>query len=182
MSTDNFDALFEAASNATLPTGGSFAKVDVEGEFKCKILEASYGKNQAGTAMRGFVKVEVVESLGTTEDRAGARTNLYINVGAKTEHTQINIAPWIKTLLDLGVSAEKIKDDATDFLDIIQNITTILTKQLKQGKDVYIYLRTKNDGKGGLYKNVGAWSAYVPAGGTSAPASAEKSEKDPFAE
>lgn len=176
---ENFDALFAAATEAKLPTGGSFAKIDLEGEFKVKVLEASYGKNQTGTGMRGFVKVEVVESLGTTEDRATARTNLYVNVGAKAEHTQINIAPWIKCLMDLGVSAEKIKDDAADFSDIIQNITTILTKQLKLGKEVFVYLRTKNDGKGGLYKNVGAWSAYVPAGGTSAPAS---TEKDPFAD
>jgi hypothetical protein len=183
MSTDNFEALFEAAiANTGLPTG-NYLKVDIEGEFKIKVLEASYGKNQTGTGMRGYVKVEVVESLGTTEDRATAKTNLYINVGTKPEHTNINIAPWIKTLLDLGVTPEKIKDDATDYSDIIQNITTILTKQLKQGKEVYLYLRTKNDGKGGLYKNVGAWSAYIPAGGTSAPASAEKTaEKDPFAD
>ena len=159
----NFDELFATAQTATLPTGGSYAKVDIAGEFKCKVLEASYGKNQAGTAMRGFVKVEVVESLGTTEDRTGARTNLYINVGAKAEHTQINIAPWIKTLLDLGVTAEKIKDDATDMLDIIQNITTIITKQLKLGKEIVVYLRTKDDGKGGFYKNVGAMSNYKSA-------------------
>jgi hypothetical protein len=166
----NFDELFNAAMENKLPSGGSFPKVDIEGNFKVKVLEASYGKNQAGTAMRGFVKVEVVESLGSTEDRATARTNLYINVGAKTEHTQINIAPWIKTLMDMGVTAEKIKDDATDFLDIIQNITTIITKQLKQGKEIYLYLSTKNDGKGGLYKNVGAWSLYKQ----SAPAEVSK--------
>lgn len=158
----NFDELFEAAASAALPTGGSFPKVDIAGEFKCKVLESSFGKNQAGTAMRGYVKLEVVESLGGTEDRAGARTNVYINVGAKPEHTQINIAPWIKTLLDLGVSKEKIKDDAADFLDIIQNITTIITKQLKLGKEIYVYLHTKDDGKGGWYKNIGAISNYKP--------------------
>jgi hypothetical protein len=179
MSTDIFEALFEAAiANTGLPTG-NYLKVDIEGEFKIKVLEASYGKNQTGTGMRGYVKVEVVESLGTTEDRATAKTNLYINVGTKPEHTNINIAPWIKTLLDNGVTGEKIKDDATDYSDIIQNITTIITKQLKQGKEIYLYLRTKADGKGGFYKNIGAWSSYATRA-PSAPAVAN--EKDPFAE
>lgn len=160
---ENFDELFNAANTAALTTGASFAKVDIAGEFKCKVLEANYSKNQAGTAMRGMIKVEVLESLGTTEDRAGARTNLYVNVGAKPEHTNMNVGPWIKTLLDLGITAEKIKDDAVDYADIIQNITTIITKQLKLGKEIVVYLRTKDDGKGSLYKNVGAWSIFYVA-------------------
>ena len=176
----NFDALFSQAESAAAATGSSFPRIDVEGMWVCKVTEAIYGKNQAGTASRGQVKLEVIENRNDSADRITARTNAYITVASKDELTVRSIAPWIKTLLDLGVSQDKIKDDAVDFTDIVQNIITILTKQLKLGKEVKVILVTKADGKGGFYKNVGAMSNYK-----SAPVdpvdNAPAPEVDPFA-
>lgn len=150
----DFNALFTAAQDATTALGGSFPRIDIEGTWVCKVTEAVYGKNQKGDANRGQVKLEVVDSLRGTEDRNTARTNVYITVAGKNELTVRNVAPWIKTLLDLGVSEEKIKEDATDMHDVIQNIITIITKQMKQGKEIKVVLSTKNDGKGSFYKNI----------------------------
>lgn len=150
----NFDALFSQAESAAAATGSAFPRIDVEGMWVCKVTESVFGKNQAGTANRGQVKLEVIENRNDSADRITARTNAYITVASKDELTVRNIAPWIKTLLDLGVSQDKIKDDAVDFTDIVQNIITILTKQLKLGKEVKVILVTKADGKGGFYKNI----------------------------
>ena len=161
----NFDSLFAAAEDAsTVRTGGSFPKIDVAGDYKVKVLESSFGKNQAGTAMRGFAKVEVIENLGDSPDRVGARTNLYLTVSSTQEQTDKNLAGWIKTILDLGVSAEKLKDDAADYLDIIQNMTTIMTKQLKLGKEIVVWLNVNPNSKkeGDFHKNVYSIDRYVP--------------------
>ena len=152
----NFDGLFDASN---VLEGSTRARLDIEGTWYAKMTEATYGKNQAGTKSRGMLKLEILGSYAGTEDRTGAITNVYVNVADKVELTQRNIAPWAQTLIAVGVSAEKIKEDAVDFDDVIQNIIAISTKQLKLGKEILVKLQTKNDGKGGFYKNIYLYTA-----------------------
>ena len=127
-----------------------------------KVLETSFGKNQAGTAMRGFAKVEVIDNLGNSPDRIGARTNLYLTVGGNQEQTDRNLGGWVRTIINLGVSPDKIKDDAADYFDIIQNITTIATKQLKLGKEIVLRMNVNPNSKkeGDFHKNIYAIDLY----------------------
>ena len=160
--TENFDSLFEAALAEAAPSQ-SYPKLDCEGTWTVKVLEGTYGKNQKGTANRTMVKVEVVANGEGSPDKVSARTNLYINEGTTQEYTDKNLAPWIKLLLSIGVTADKIKYEAVDYQDVIQNIATILTKQLKLGKDILLTLNLRSNGKDGFYKNVYQYDPEVKA-------------------
>ena len=153
----DFDALFNAASTALEPsTSSTYPKLDCAGVWTVKAIEASYGKNQKGDATRTMIKVEVIANKSGSPDKVTDRTNVYLTVGKYQEMTNRNFAPYIKTLLDLGVSAEKIKDDAADYYDIAQNIATIITKQIKLGKEIKfdLQLRPVNGKENEFYKNI----------------------------
>lgn len=173
---ENFETLFNAAlESAGASASPSYPKLDCEGTWVVKAVESVYGKNQKGDANRTMIKVEVVANKNDSADKITARTNLYLNVGKDQELTNRNFAPYIKTLLDLGISVEKIKDDAADYFDIAQNIATIITKQIKLGKEIKfdLQLRANKSKPGEFYKNVFVHSDEAPA---------VANEKDPFAE
>lgn len=160
---ENFDSLFEAANNSATSAQGSFPKIDCEGTWTCKVIEATFAKNQKGDANRTMVKLEVIANQGESQDRVTARTNAYITVAGKKELTERNFAPWIGTLIDAGITPEKIKYEATDMYDIAQNIATILTKQIKLAKEILVTLQTKANPSGGFYKNIYKYVAPVAA-------------------
>ena len=177
---DKFEAEFEKALTSTASTGGSFPKIDVEGTWVVKVIEASYGSNQAGTGKRGMVKVEVVENLNGSEDRVTARCNLYLNEGKTDELSVKNLAPWRQTFINL-IGKEKLLSDVADFDDLIQAIIAQSNKLLKRGTDIFVVLQTRKQGKTDdrgreqFYKNV---FVHVPSQIDNTPAV----EEDPFAE
>ena len=170
-----FDTLFDSALTNALgsaPTA-SFPKLDCEGTWVVKAVEAAYGPNQAKTAHRGMVKVEVIDNLNGSADKVTARTNCYITVGKDAEMTARNVGPYLQALLALGITKEKLKDDCADMEDVIQNICTIITKQIKLGKEIKfdLQLRANKNKEGEFYKNVFNHVEAVPE---------TESAKDPF--
>lgn len=179
--TTDFESLFTAALDTSAPSSSStYPKLDCAGVWTVKAIEAQYGKSQKGDSTRTMIKVEVIANKNGSVDKVTGRTNVYLTVGKDQEMTNRNFAPYIKTLLDLGVSAEKIKDDAADYFDIAQNIATIITKQIKLGKEIKFDLQLKaNPNKENeFYKNVFVHTAEVVDPIANAPAV----EEDPFAE
>lgn len=163
----NFDKMFdEALANAPAFTGASFPKIDIEGSWAVKVIEASYGANQAGTGKRGLLKVEVIENLKGSEDRVTARTNLYLNEGKDAGMSAKNLGPWKHTFEGL-VGKEKLLADVADFDDLIQSIVSHANKLLKRGTDIIIGLQTRKQGKADdkgreqFYKNVFVYSPAV---------------------
>ena len=185
--SENFDSLFEAAiGDASALSSGSFPRLDCEGLWKVKVIECSYGASQKGDTKRAMYKVEVIANLKDSVDKVTARTNLYVTAPADAALAQRNIAPYYNTLKAL-VGKEKLLDDAVDYDDIVQNIVAQSNKCLKLGKEIILTLQLRKNAKkeGEFYKNVFVFDPthFVTETNTgSAPASAEKSEKDPFAE
>lgn len=159
-----FDADFDKVLEGASVAGGSFAKIDIEGAWVVKIVEASYGANQAGTGKRGFFKVEVVENLDGTEDRIGARTHLYMNEGKSNDQTIKNLAPWRQTFINL-IGKEKLLTDVADFDDLIQSIISHSNKLLKRGTDILVVMKTRKQktqdekGRDQFYKNIYVYEA-----------------------
>lgn len=148
----DFNALFKVAEEQTAP---HYPKLDCEGTWLVRVLEASYGKAQKSDAMRTQLKVEVVQSIGDTADRTGARCSVYLTVHPNNDITERNFAPYIKCLLDLGIPAEKITEDAVDYFDIAQNISVIITKQIKLQKEILFELQLKQKPNSQeFYKNI----------------------------
>ena len=59
-------------ANAKTPTGASYPKINEEGSYTVKIIEASWVKTLAGTASQGKVQVEVIEA--STHDDSAVRS------------------------------------------------------------------------------------------------------------
>lgn len=158
---NDFDAAFEKALAEAAPIGDgqNYPHIDIEGKWVVKVVEASYGPNQAGTAKRGLLKVEVVANLDGTPDRVTARTNLYINEGKSPELSVRNLAPWKHTLEAL-VGKAKLLEDVADYDDLIQAIIAHSNKLLKRGTDILVVLQTRKQaklddkGREQFYKNV----------------------------
>lgn len=149
----DFKNIFKAAEEQTAPQ--QYPKLDCEGTWLVRVLEASYGKSQKGDTMRTQCKLEVVQSIGDSADRTGARCSVYLTVHPNAEITERNFAPYIKTLLDLGIPAEKIIEDAVDYFDIAQNISVIITKQIKLQKEILFELQLKHKPNSqDFYKNI----------------------------
>lgn len=172
MSTDNFEAMFAAAlENAGTSAGPSRPRIDIEGDWVVKVTEASFGASQKGDTKRAMLKAEVVASIGETPDRTSALVNLYITDALAGR----NVAPWANALIAHGISADKIKEDATDWLDVINNIVGIINKQIKRGQDIKVHLQTRKQdklddkGRTQFYKNVYVLKTETPK------------ETDPFA-
>ncbi len=128
----------------TPPTGGGSSPVG-EGIFKTSITEASAGRGENGN-FRGMIKVQV-ESGGEDETVLGRTFNLYIQT-VDEEYAEEQIALWTQILGAYGISDEKIFDDAEDIQDIVTNITTLLTKQIKK-KDIFIIIERKEQSRKG---------------------------------
>lgn len=164
MSNNNFDEMFNSALEAAgASVGPSRPRLDIEGDWVVKVTEASYGASQKGDTKRAMIKAEVISSLNGTDDRTGALTNLYITDALAGR----NVAPWANALIEHGISAEKIKEDASDWQDVIQNIVAILNKQIKRGQDVKVHLQTRKQdkldekGRTQFYKNVYVLKAEI---------------------
>lgn len=148
----DFNHLFQAAEEQTAPQ--QYPRLDCEGTWLVRVLEASYGKSQKGDAMRTQLKVEVVQSISSA-DRTGARTSVYLTVHPNNDITERNFSPYIKCLLDLGIPADKITQDAADYFDIAQNISVIITKQIKLQKEILFELQLKQKPNSqDFYKNI----------------------------
>lgn len=179
-----FDTAFEEALAATGGTGASYPRIDCEGTWVVKVIEASYGATQKGDAKRGMVKVEVVSNQGESADKVGGRTNLYLTVGKDDKLTVRNLAPWRQTFINL-IGKEKLMDDVADFDDLIQSIVNWSNKLLKRGTDVYVVLTTRKQGKldergrEQFYKNI---SVYTPEVKSVETAPVASKVDDPFAE
>jgi hypothetical protein len=150
----NFAELIE---NLPESTPSNRPKLDTAGTYTVKVLEASYGQNQAKTGYRGFIKVEVTEG-----DKATALTNIYLTQGKDDAQSARNIKPYFETLIGLGVKKDKIIDaeDTSTWLEVIQSIIAQHTKLITRGVEVKYTLVLKEDIKRSteekkeFYKNV----------------------------
>lgn len=152
----NFEKLLNESKALTASTGVTRPKLDAEGRYTVKVVESSYGPNQSKTGFRGQLKLEVVDG-----EKATALTNAYIAISDNDERNAQNINPYYKTLLASGINKDKIFDDASDWQDVVQNITTQYTKLIKNGKNPLftLVLKANKNKEGEFYKNVYIYEA-----------------------
>jgi hypothetical protein len=146
--------------STTAPTGASFPKLDQEGTYIVSVLEANYAKTKDGTKSQGVLKVEVIEG-----EKATARCNLYIGAGTNDQQAAMNVKPYYDTLINIGVSKDKLIDDATNWNEVIANVVSQLTKQISRGNVIKLNLTLKINTKKStdevkdFYKNVSIYTA-----------------------
>lgn len=135
----NFAELIENLPESILSTR---PKLDAPGRYNVKVIEASYGANQAKTGFRGVLKLEVLDG-----DKATALTNVYLTVGKDEAQSARNIKPFYDTLVNLGVKKEKIIDaeDTSTWLEVIQSIISQHTKLITRGIEAKYSLVLKED-------------------------------------
>lgn len=133
----NFDEMF---ATTTAPTGASYPKIDAEGSYTVKILEASWVKTLAGTASQGKVQVEVVEG-----EKTGARVNLYVGVGKTHEQGLRNAKPFWDTLKGLGIEGSKLSEDCDTVAEVIQNMMSIIAKRITKGAEIKMTLNVRKN-------------------------------------
>lgn len=145
----NFETLINEAKS--LSALAPRPKLDTAGTYTVKVVESSYGPNQAKTGFRGVLKVEVVDG-----DKATALTNVYITASDDNERTALNVKPYYDTLLANGVNKSKLFEDSSDWMDVIQAMTVQFSKLIKNNKTVLLDLQLKANPKkeGEFYKNV----------------------------
>lgn len=131
----NFETAFE---NTTAPTGASYPKIDAEGTYTVKVLEASWVKTLAGNASQGKVQVEVVDG-----EKAGARVNLYVGAGKTDEQGLRNAKPFWDTLKNLGISGAKLSEDCDTLVEVIQNLMNIMAKRITKGAEIKMTLNVR---------------------------------------
>lgn len=131
----NFEDLFE---NTTAPSGVSYPKLDKEGTYTVKIIDAQWVKTLAGTASQGKVQVEVIEG-----EKTGARVNLYVGAGKTNEQGLRNAKPFWDTLKAIGISAEKLQEDCDTLPEVIQNLMNITAKRLTKGAEIKMTLNVR---------------------------------------
>ena len=131
----NFDDLFETT---TAPTGVSYPKIDAEGTYTVKIIDAQWVKTLSGNASQGKVQVEVTEG-----DKTGARVNLYVGVGKTNEQGLRNAKPFWDTLKAIGISADKLQEDCDTLAEVIQNMMSIIAKRITKGAEIKMTLNVR---------------------------------------
>lgn len=112
-----------------------------EGRFTCRIDEASMGKGECGNT-RGLIKLVVTEA----EDKnvIGGKFNIYEQT-TNEKYMEQSIAMWTVLLTGIGLSEDKIYEDADDAVDIIGNIIVMLAKAARKG--LFLVIDRKLTGK-----------------------------------
>lgn len=112
-----------------------------EGHFVCRVDEAAMGKGESGNT-RGLIKLVVTES----EDKniIGGKFNIYEQT-SNEKYMEQSIAMWTVLLTGIGLSEDKIYEDADDAMDIITNIVTMIGKAARKG--LFLVIDRKLTGK-----------------------------------
>lgn len=132
------DLRSKIASGAIKPRqgGGGGAKVG-EGVFHCLVEKASYEAGNNGNK-RGLVVVKVVGGPDATPATVGGLINIYMQT-VHAEFAGETVALWAPLVAAIGVSEDKLYDDADDVAEVIQNLTNILNKTgVKKGMQVVL--------------------------------------------
>ena len=115
-------------------TGGNSGPKVGEGDFVCRVDEATFGKGENGNP-RGMIRVVVIKSENEAE--IGGKFNVYVQT-TQEKYLEQSIAMWAQILVEAGVNEDKIYDDADDLQEVMQNIMTQVNKQVKKGFKLYI--------------------------------------------
>ena len=134
--------------------GGANGPKVGEGNFVCRVDEASFGKGESGN-LRGMVKLTVIKS--ENEKEIGGKFNIYEQT-TNEKYLEQSIAMWGQILTAVGVSEDKLFDDADDTDDVMNNVMVQINKLVKKGFKVYLNrkLQDKLDAQGRprFYNNV----------------------------
>lgn len=146
-----------ASGEVTPDQGGSTGVKVPEGTFLVKVEESSFGKGQSGNNLRGMIKFHVLGCVDHPGSGVGGSFNLYLPITPE-KMVEGQVAFWTQTLVDMGVSEDRIFQDAEDMCDVLTNICTLLHKLGMKDKayfvvDRKIQAKTK-DLKNPYYNNI----------------------------